>query len=475
MIHHFTCTLLSDVVLPKRAATEGQVDSLTYLPGAKFMGIVAKHYATFTLQERHDLFHNGSVRFSNAYPYVDGRQFYPAPFAYFTLKGNGVTDESLYIDHLIPDNVRKVYSEKGKPLKQVRAGYLDAAGEHFIKVKTDFQLKSAYNARMRKSQDSQMFGYFSIPRGAVFAFTVEDPDDKYGDILLENLDGEHGIGRSRTAQYGRVRIDKDKEPTARAEAVASEEMVIYAASDLCFYDTFGDPSLPTAADLKFPDAEIDWARSQVRCRDYQSWNTTRWNRNADRWVVEAGSSFVLKEGAGQPEKVKYWVGCHHSEGFGQVWVNPPFLQANLGDYQRKALQKIEPASAKTKPTGELTDSDQRLLALLNHRNAAYQTEDTVYARVAEFIRQHKHRFQAISNSQWGTLRNYARHADNGSVLNKLVFDKDFGLLHRGQTAQQWANVLEPLRREVLELDKPELERRPELQPVFLEKLASEMA
>lgn len=64
----FKCKLLSDVILNQRAATEGNQESLTFIPGNCFLGIVAKDYMNFQPQEQAEIFHSGHVRFGDAHP-----------------------------------------------------------------------------------------------------------------------------------------------------------------------------------------------------------------------------------------------------------------------------------------------------------------------------------------------------------------------------------------------------------------------
>ena len=433
------------------------------------MGIVARGYDNLSQEAQHDLFHNGKVRFSNAYPYdAEGRHFVPAPLVYFSPKGNTPTEADAYLDHLLTEETRKSFSKDGIQLKQLRKGFVDTAGERYAKIETDYQLKSAHDAAKRRSKDSQMYGYFSIARGTTFAFSVDDTKDKYTGILKKALPGEHGIGRSRTAEYGRVRIETI-EPETTSERLASGPVsLIYAMSDLCFYDEFGQPKRPEASDLGFPNAKIDWAHTQVQSKLYQSWNSKRWNRDADRWVITKGSVFRLKEPAQGAADRTGWVGSHHQEGFGQVWENPPFLQANKGKDKRKQFTKASLQSQVLTDDTLATVGDNGLLALLARRATRNSTEGNIYLRVNEFVNDNKSKFVGISSSQWGTLRNYAGNAGNADTLNKLVFDKDFGFLHRGQSDKKWSNVRGTLQTEVGKLP-------PENQALFLQKLAAQMA
>ena len=61
----FKCKLLSDVILNQRAATEGNQESLTFIPGNCFLGIVAKDYMNFQPQKQAEIFHSGHVRFGD--------------------------------------------------------------------------------------------------------------------------------------------------------------------------------------------------------------------------------------------------------------------------------------------------------------------------------------------------------------------------------------------------------------------------
>ena len=435
------------------------------------MGILAKGYEDFDNTTKRGLFHNGDVKFSNAYPYADGQHFYPTPLSYFTLKGNKLTDASIYLDHLLMPEDREKLSKDDIQIKQVRSGYIDAKGQQALKIETDFQLKSAHDAEKRRSKDSQMYGYFSIPRGTVFAFSVEDTTGNYGAAIREALVGEHGVGRSRTAEYGRVRIEvlEKAAPSFTSHASTTEGTLVYAVSDLCFYDAFGQPKQPKAKDLGFDqEAKIDWARTQVRSEEYQSWNSKRWNRNADRWVIKKGTVFFVEGAKSKTTEPLRWVGSHHEEGFGQVWVDPPFLTGIDGKHYRNTLTKAEVKSVETTTLDTAPNTNPHLLVLLNRRVGLRDVEGTIYQKVNAFIGQHKREFSGISASQWGALRNYANHAGNADVLKKLVFDEKTGFLHRGQSEGSWRKGRETLRSAVDSVVDDH-------QPLFLQKLAAEMA
>jgi hypothetical protein len=67
----FKCTLLTDVILNLKSATEGNNQTLDFIPGNCFLGIVAgKLYAQKTSAENLDLFHNATVRFGMHIPWL---------------------------------------------------------------------------------------------------------------------------------------------------------------------------------------------------------------------------------------------------------------------------------------------------------------------------------------------------------------------------------------------------------------------
>src|SRR5690606_7045056 len=79
-----------------------------------------------------------------------------------------------------------------------------------------------------------------------------------------------------------------------------------------------------------PGAKIFWSRSQIRTRNYKTWNRYRFNKDADRVIIERGSVFVIqlsKEVSGA--FFDKGIGSHKNEGFGEVLVNPPFLLSSL--------------------------------------------------------------------------------------------------------------------------------------------------
>ena len=104
----FKCTLLSDVILNQKAATEGPNQTLDFIPGSNFLGIVAsklypKKEDEKAYQETLNLFHSDKVRFGDAHPSGSGIRGLKIPASMFYPKLKKPNDEC-YINHLIPEN-----------------------------------------------------------------------------------------------------------------------------------------------------------------------------------------------------------------------------------------------------------------------------------------------------------------------------------------------------------------------------------
>jgi hypothetical protein len=432
-IYQYKCTLLSDIIITSEAATEGYAPSLDYIPGSKFLGIVAgKLYDEDTTGKTLDLFHNGTVQYGDATLFYKNNHYLKPPFSWFTEKGESI-HEKVYVHHLL--------ESKDKQLKQVRSGYFSPESKGFVSIDQDYSLKSAQDAKTRRSKDGQMFGYHSLRAGTEWTFEIRDAKGVYAEELKGIIEGIHRIGRSRTAEYGLVEITFMKEVSDNKEEVYSDELVVYAKSNLCFVDEHSGAytAIPSAKQLCGADgAKILWNKSQVRSRNYKTWNRKRWNKDADRLIIERGSVFVIELDK-EVESIFYknGIGNHKSEGFGQVLLNPDFLQSAKETLAFKIIkEELNPYQKSVVATAGMDDKIYSAL------KGIYKREDFVGQidkLVNNFKSEHQHTFQGISKSQWGALRNYGKHLSKREDFITMIFDKESGFLYRGQSENEWRN------------------------------------
>ena len=258
--YYFQCLFLSDVIINAHTATAGPAQSLDYIPGSNFLGIVAQNYRDFGKQA-FEVFHGGQVRFGDGHIAANGDRSLKMPLAWYCPKGESFQDaaghldsDKIYIYHALPP-LEETLRASGTQLKQIRQGFFLNSGalpelNHF------FAVKSAYDSQKRRAREKQMYGYDALQAGSEWIFSVESEDQDLLKRISAMLVGRQHIGRSRSSQYGRVNIVKlDTEVAAPActEKVENGIIVLYAESNLAFFDAYGEPTLlPGTQELKLP-------------------------------------------------------------------------------------------------------------------------------------------------------------------------------------------------------------------------------
>ena len=437
---HFTCTLLSDVVLSAQAATEGFHLSLDYLPGAKFLGLLAKNlYDLNKEQQTLDLFHNACVRFGDAHRCDDQHQlFYKTPFSWHLPKTGG---DHPYLHHKLDSATQKKLLNEGVLLKAMPSGYVNASHE-LVHTAQGFSIKSDYNPVKKRAEDEKMYGYYALPKGSKWLFCVDTDKGEYADLIRTHLCGQQRLGRSSSAEYGLVEIAELKqESQIPPPKIPAGETYLYAFSNWCFYDQNGQCTLQPdpQQDLGLPEGSwIDWKKSQIRTRNYQTWNRHRSNRDADRVVIEQGSVLVVQVSKEfDSDALQKGIGSHRNEGMGQVSVNPAFLQSSTIQVTTP-LRKIEIAASQVAFSYvQQGPNDQLLLDYLAGKLREKSAESLIDQQVNLFIEKHQKRFDGITSSQWGQVRNIAKHANSSAVLYKLLFEPNFGFCNSGQSQNKW--------------------------------------
>lgn len=489
----FKCTLLSDVILNQKAASEGANNTLDFIPGSNFLGIVAAKYADFG-NAAMEVFHSGKVRFGDAHPVCkdnDGMRTLrvPASMYYPKLKK---ASEICYIHHEYSrDKDTEGDGRNPQQLKQCRQGfYAFENGAGFkAETSTNFALKSAYDREARRSKDSQMFGYEALDKGAVFYFEVEVDSDDLAETISAALLGERNIGRSRTAQYGLVKIEKYDFTEAQSRSPKADGYVtVYADGRLIFIDDNGEPTFrPTAKDLGLDSGEIDWERSQVRTFQYAPWNGKRKTRDADRCGIEKGSVFVISGCKAQDLKSRY-VGAYRNEGFGRVIYNPEFLDtadnASNGQARFNLKEGEKEATGTKKPTLIPADkiNNSPLLNYINRAIRDKEEDEYIRKKVNKFVEDNTDRFKKdreLFASQWGAIRTIAMQYKDGKVIKDRLFvqakeKKDCGYLVHGVAKDKWSSGG---RKDLLEKFLKEMDKSDygDITAKALINLASEMA
>lgn len=503
---NFKCTLLTDVVISAQTATEGAQQSLNFIPGSNFLGILASLIYNDDVEKSYTLFHSGKVRFGDAHIVCLKHRSLQIPFSWYYPKGGKqTTGENYMLNFMSKENFNDLVTN-GIQLKQARDGFFTEEGK-YLSFEKIFSQKTAYDQEKRRSAESEMFGYEALAGGSQWQFCVDLDDDvlKEDPNVIEKikiLSGKRSLGRSKTAEYGgRATIEFIDDESVKNEKIVPKEIelenrkvqngqvsyenkkqkivFLYAESRLAFRDAYGQPTfMPTADQLGMPaTANILWDRSQIRTGSFAPWNGKRGSRDEDRVFIEKGSVFVVgMEGIEtfSSETINQGVGLYKAEGFGKLLINPGFLNFDPKSGKLNLqLEKGEPDKVVQQTATEKIEQDKALKEWLMQQNNLRE----VLELVEDFIQGHGSRFNKVTSSQWGEVRSYARSAKNKNNLLHDLFeapDKNNdilgGYLMHGVALEQWKNGRGILKETLEKEKKPD---KVVLQ--FVEELASVMA
>jgi len=467
---YFKCILKTDIVVNASLATEGNMTTLDYIPGSNFLGIVAgKLYSEGKLsnEELYDVFHSGKVSFGDALISKNNNVSYSVPFSLFQdklNKGLGEEDKKTWVHHLL-NNERPKNDNGFIQLKQQRGGFFNSQNGFIKSVEKQFSLKSAHNRDERRSAEGKMFGFESIKKGQEFIFSINFEDDNYIDIVSDALIGDKRIGKSKTAQFGQVFIEKvDNVNSVKNGDIENNQLVIYADSNLCFLNELGQSTYqPKLSDfgIECLDCKIDWDLSQVRTYSYSPWNTQRNTSNTQINTISKGSVIIIDTRGENIEisRLKTQVGEHIAEGLGRIIYNP-----ELTDENKKLLDSIKLDDIKTSTfLGDFLHSKLKL------EDIDLKIGEAVIAVIdANKLLTHKD----ITPSQWGGIRTKATNAKNLDLLIKELFEKSEGYLTHGVADENIWGKNRGARREAL---LKVINDNRELGTKFVARLAADMA
>jgi len=332
--------LLEDVIVNARPANEGGHAGLDYLPGFLLLGAAAARlYAQLPRPEAWQLFHSGQVRFGDALPLADDQPTWPIPLCWHERKNAPAIKEQRIAGEQVRNLQFGPFKDKAQP-KQLRSGYVRVDGRH-LSVEKAFRMKTAIDPTTGRVAESQLFGYESIRAGQSFVAHVRAADDlneELWKLLVGALtdQGELLLGRSRSAEYGRVAVERldrmtlsalEPAPNAAPQGV---DVTLWCLSDIALIDQSGQPILaPTPEALGLQRGEIAWDRTFLRFRRYALWNRHRDGYDVERQVIQHGSVIGLRLPSPLTEAERMHlaagVGLYREAGLGWVSVDPKLL------------------------------------------------------------------------------------------------------------------------------------------------------
>jgi len=431
----YTCRLDTEVILNSRIATEGNMASLSHIPGSNFLGVVARHYESFGASA-YDIFHAGKVRFGDGLPINQGSSSYRMPISAMQEKGS--KQGSVYLQHLtLGEDGNFLDGLRQMQLKQLRDRFMDGSGSEIPAVRKTFRLKSAYDADTRRSKDEQMFGFESILRGQIFLFSVDYADDELKGKVESRLLGTQRIGKSRSAEYGWVTIDRAKDiPEEPGRLSGSRSCLVYLASHLCVFDACGMPTYqPDPLDFGIQGGRIDWVRSQVRTISWAPWNAKRNTTDTQRHAIAAGSVLrvVATGDALTIAAASGTAGAFQSEGLGRFIIDPTFLDGIPETAQAMHIRTfVKTPSAPNAPSDlNMYEPKSRLGHFLVSRYKGRRSEQSFMEAVMAAIGSAEAEQllkSDVTKAQWGAIRGISETCvrvgkqQGMDMLKKKLFD-----------------------------------------------------
>lgn len=458
-----TLTLVDDVVLSARPANEGGHESLDYIPGAALLGAVAHRlYGTLERKEAWQVFHSGALRFGDGVPLSDGHPCWPMPLCWHHAKGVEVEVDERLIDAAIGTPVQLLVRDPRTQPKQLRDGHVRADGLVARPAKS-LRMKTALDPATGRIAESQLFGYESLNAGQSFAARIES-DAELPEALWQQVTGLFGqplellLGRSRSAEYGRVRaVASSSLALSPASGSAStKRLVLWCLSDLALLDDFGQPTLhPAPGHFGLDRGRIDWENTFLRFRQLASWNAWRQAYDLQRQVIRRGSVITLIDiepplNAAEHTRIAAGVGLHREQGLGRVCPDPALLDGLLDGRAPQFAAPPKPVGVESDASkNTLAKPDSPLIRWLERQQSGSRSrrddEVRAQAQATELATRYRlaRTFSGVpeqvpigpSPAQWGTVYEAARTTSDRHTLISTLFEGQNALCR--ESGEHW--------------------------------------
>lgn len=374
---NFSVEFLSEVVLHGSSNTEGKIEVLDYISGAVFLGIVARKYDDFV--NPFSIFHSGSVRFGDAHILINNKPSYKIPLCFFREKN--AKDNKIYnsLDGL----------DKCDQPKQIKTGFMNEDGDYI-----DFN--RFYRQKINLNASDDLYGYNALPKGLKWRFCVKiDESISQSDVekIKNELSGIKFIGKSKGAEFGKVEITYlGPESSQESSQIKNEKNILYINSNLALFSKAQSTFKISNSTLGTKDLKIDLAKSQLASQIINPFNFIRQNYDFSRTIINKGSVIVVGEISPENREIlESGVGGFLSYGYGEILINPKFLQ-------KENLQKYEMKNESNQK------SDDKLIKILENRNKKIEN---IAEKVDDFIKNNKSTFKSVKSSQWGAIYSIA--------------------------------------------------------------------
>lgn len=439
--HVFDIELHQPVIISQQAATVGAHQCLDYIAGSTLLGLAAsKLYPVLSNEDAFSVFHSGTIRFLDALPVENKEISYPVPLNLHVFKGEKYTQDNQVLKNQVFDVSSMDLA--GKQPVQLRSFYLTNSGKKVTPFKEQ-TLKTAIDPKQNRAAESQLFGYEALAKGQVFRFALQADahvSDALWNQLVESLQGMAHLGRSRSAQFGRVEIKSTKETYVTQQKIKSKVLNLWLLSDLYLYEQGANTLVPTSEALGLPQG-TKWLKDKsfIRSRRYSIYNAYRKHYDKERQVISRGSvlRYELPESFTDydalTQQLSNGIGLSIESGLGQVAINPTLL-ANT----HPSFDEVIPLITSIKQR-VVAQPKSLLISTLLHRQKSHdfgakprQIAQEIFAELCEKVR--------FARSYHAMARGTA--FDAGKIPTRTQFGrfKEFANQYRNNSKALWQEL-----------------------------------
>jgi CRISPR-associated protein Csx10 len=336
---HYTIETIDPVIMSQSNATTNNHDSFDFIPGSTVLGAVAsKLYRGLAKEQSWPMFHNGQCKFSNCYRvFKQGDKSeiaLPTPASWHIQKDNDAVINKQYCqDNVINFAANDFIDDGYTQYCRVELGFVVSTKHKAVIVK-DITGKTAINSDTGAAKESQLFNYAYIEAGQTFAGWIDCQSEALEEELKLFLNQTHRMGRSRNAEFGRVKFSLLDKPAVPSKINnISNKLVLWCLSDVELINNFGMPTLrPAGCDIHsaLKDATLDVSRSFIRPFCASRFNQKRQGADSEQVLIGMGSLLVFDLPQAIDNSVlqtieEQGIGANRQQGLGWVCINPAWV------------------------------------------------------------------------------------------------------------------------------------------------------
>lgn len=396
---YFTLETVDPVVISQTTATTNNHQCLDYIPGSAILGaLAAARYSSLDSDQSWRSFHSGDLRFSPCYPVIEDEIALPLPASWHFGKGKEIFDKDSAL--LARENITNLAAENANrdpsaQYKQVRAGYITSAGKH-ANVKQGISTKTAIERSSMSAKDGSLFSYSYIAAGQVFAGWIDSNSESLMNEFRDFFDNNTiRIGRSRSAEFGRVQLTISTHDNPIQDQAASKRLTLWCLSDCELENENGIATFTPSVNAIHPTlkGKLNRTESAILTEQVSRFNRARGGLDSAQQLVKRGSVLVfdLDEEA-SPEALssieQYGIGRNKQQGLGWVSVNPDWSSSmHLKDISSPLFNslKVQSASSSKKSTSVSTLLTEWLSEQVDNETRAQEHAAVVNASLREIV------------------------------------------------------------------------------------------